>query len=279
MYPIRVEEIAMDISAQFFPDSRLTNISGVDFNGKFEGAITRIPNSKNDWGIAYNSAISSKGRINFTIAHEFGHYLLHRKSLESGIQCGRKDMLRWNSEYGKREAEANEFASYLLMPRNRFEEEMNNGELSLHLLLSVAEGFNVSLTAAILKWLDFTTTRAMLVVGKDGFIDWVWSSESLRRSGVYLQPKKQLIELPARSLAAINDRYFDNQSGVVHSPNVWPFREEVKEMTVHADTHDMTISLLVFPKNSESHWKDIDGDEHIFDSYDKFNSFNEKKSL
>lgn len=153
-------------------------------------------------------------------------------------------MFRWNSEHGQREAEANEFASYLLMPRNLFEKEMLGEDLSLHLLQHVADYLNVSLTAAILKWLTFTTTRAMLVVGKDGFIDWVWSSEPLRKSGVYLQPKKQPIEIPTQSLAVKNDPGFDNRSGITHEPGVWPFKEPVREMTVHAGTYDMTITGL-----------------------------------
>ena len=276
MYPVKIQDIAVDISKQFFPDSPITRITGEDFSGAFEGALARVPNSKDEWGIAYSTAIKSKGRINFTLAHEFGHYLLHRAELKNGIKCKREDMFRWDSEYGQREAEANEFASYLLMPRNLFEAEMQNGDLSLHLLQHVAEHFNVSLTAAILKWLSFTTVRAMLVVGKDGFIDWVWSSETLRKSRVYLQPKKQVIELPTQSLAAKNDPEFDNLAGVTYDPGIWPFKEEVREMTVHADTYDMTITLLVFPKHASSRWEQNEEDPEAFDTYDNFISFNNK---
>jgi hypothetical protein len=34
----------------------------------------------------------------------------------------------------------------------------------------------VSLTAAILKWLEFTPESALLVCSRDGFIDWAVSS-------------------------------------------------------------------------------------------------------
>lgn len=101
MYPVRVKDIAADVSRQFFPDSPITKITGEDFSGGFEGMLRRIPNAKNEWGIVYNTAIKSPGRINFTLAHELGHYLLHRLDLENGvIQCKRQDMFRWNSEYG-----------------------------------------------------------------------------------------------------------------------------------------------------------------------------------
>src|SRR6266571_3775794 len=48
------------------------------------------------WGIFYNSAISSEGRINFTLGHEFGHYLIHRLAYPDGIRCGEQDVVRWD---------------------------------------------------------------------------------------------------------------------------------------------------------------------------------------
>ena len=278
MYPVKIQDIAVELSEKFFPESPITKISGEAFSGHFEGALARIPNTKDSWGIAYNTAIKSTGRINFTLAHEFGHYLLHREALENGIECTRRDMSRWDPEDSQREAEANEFASYLLMPRNLFEAEMKTADLSLHLLQHIADYFNVSLTAAILKWLSFTTTRAMLVVGKEGFIDWVWSSENLRKSGVYLQPKLQPIELPVQSLAAQNDVEFDNLTGVMHRAGVWPFKEDVQEMTLHAETYDMTITLLVFPKDMPPRWNEDEEEPKSFDAYDNFVAFDKRMS-
>ncbi len=272
MYPVRVKDIATDISRQFFPDAPITRISGEDFSGGFEGMLHRVPQTKGEWGIVYNTAIKSSGRINFTLAHELGHYLLHRMDLENGkIQCKRQDMFRWNSEYGQREAEANEFASYLLMPRNLFEDAIKNEEVSLHLLQHVANYFDVSLTAAILRWLQFTNKRAMLVVGDNGFVKWVWSSEGLRKSGVYLQPRKELIELPAQSLAVRNDAATDSLTGLVHPAGIWPFKEDVREMTLNADIYEMTITLLIFPDDAPNRWAQQDEEPELMDTFEKFN--------
>lgn len=275
MYPVKMQEIAIEVSRHFFPEAPITRVTGEDFSGAFEGAITKVPNTKNDWGIAYNTAIKSLGRVNFTLAHEFGHYLLHRQQLENGLKCTREDMYKWDSEYGKREAEANEFASYLLMPINLFENELQNNDISLHLFKHIANYFNVSLTAALLKWLSFTTERAMLISGKDGFIDWVWSSEALRKSGVYLQPKKNVIELPEKSLAVRNDLEFDNLSGLDHEAGVW-FKEPVKEMTVHVNSYDKTITLLLFSKHAPPRWEQNIEEPKEFDSHDQFQSFHHR---
>lgn len=272
-YPLKIADIAVDISKQFYPEAPLTRISGESFSNKFEGVLTRIPQTKNDWGIIYNKDIKSQGRINFTLAHELGHYLLHRMELADGVKCSRFDMLRWNSTEGQREAEANEFASFFLMPRNTFEAMMKGHRIDLHLFQHIADYFNVSLTAAILKWIEFTDMRAMLVVATDGFVKYAKSSDKLYKSGVFLRCKQETIELPAASLAARKDKALDNQAGVYHEANVWPFNEPVQESTLLADFYDMTISLLLFGDYVPVRgFEDAEEEEDTFDRLTKMSS-------
>lgn len=272
LYPVRVQDIAMDLSRNLFPDAPLTRITGENLGDRFEGMLLRVPSSSNEWGIIYNTEIKSSGRINFTLAHEFGHYLLHRAELENGqINCSRQDMLDWDSEHRRREAQANEFASYLLMPRNMFEQQIGKQEISLHLMQDVADRFNVSLTAALLKWLQLTSKRAMLIIGNNGFVKWTRSSDALYKSGVYLQSKKEPIELPQESLALSRDSSIDAKAGITHKLGAWPhFRENVHEMTVHADTYESTITLLLFPDDPPQRWREPDEEPELIDTYDKF---------
>ena len=44
--------------------------------------------------------------------------------------------------------------------------------------------------------MTITKKRAMIVVGKDGFIDWAWSSEPLIKSGIFYAARQSVIELP-----------------------------------------------------------------------------------
>ena len=63
----------------------------------------------------YNQSTQNTDRINFTIAHEFGHYLLHREFFNGAKQCTRRDMSNWCSNDGSIELEANDFAANFLM--------------------------------------------------------------------------------------------------------------------------------------------------------------------
>ena len=107
-FPVDVALVAREYSAQRYPDDPISLVVGKSLPG-FDGALFRAPTGKKGWGIFYNNAITSKGRINFTLAHEFGHYLVHRLAYPNGIRCGEQDVVRWDSEYRVIEHQANEF--------------------------------------------------------------------------------------------------------------------------------------------------------------------------
>lgn len=270
-FPVDVAAIAREYSKQVFPDEPITLVQGEAMSKNFEGMLVPNPNQKGEWGIFYNKAISSKGRQNYTLGHELGHYLLHRQEAPDGIKCSGRDMLDWQSEYAQREAQANTFSSFLLMPLDDFRAQANSHKGSMELMQHLADRYDVSITAAILKWLGITDQRAMIVVGKDGFIDWAWSSERLLKSGVFYCARQETIEMPAQSLAVRQDMMIDNLKGITHPKGVWSAKEEVLEMTIFADYHEMTISLLLYPKDPSfklDEEDDEDGD--LEDTYQRF---------
>jgi hypothetical protein len=269
-FPIDVAAIAQDYSRNLFPDEPITLVQGEKLGANFEGALVPNPARNGEWGIFYNSAIKSKGRINFTLGHELGHYLLHRGNSSNPIFCSRRDMWAWDSEYGKMEAEANRFASQLLMPPDDF--RVLTSEFRRPTLAQfepLRDRYEVSLTAAVLKWLEMTTRRAMVVVSKDGFIDWSWCSQPLLRSGVYFKARQQTIPLPAASLAAQGPTAATSE--LLHPPRVWNEREPVFESVIFAEYHDMAISLLIYPADGPSRWSnDLDEAPMLEDTFERF---------
>jgi hypothetical protein len=195
-FPIKVAPLAIEFSRQVFPDAPITLVEGLELSPKFEGMLMPSPRGDGEWGIVYNRAIKSAGRINFTLAHELGHYLLHRHLSPAGIQCSNGAMLDWRSALGAIEAQANTFASFLLMPLDDFRSQIRGQEMSMDLMRHLSDRYEVSITAATLKWLGITERRAMIVIGKDGFIDWAWSSDPLIKSGVFYRARQQVVPLP-----------------------------------------------------------------------------------
>ncbi|MBO6550564.1 MAG: ImmA/IrrE family metallo-endopeptidase [Rhizobiales bacterium] len=273
-FPIKVASLAKEFSKQLFPNEPITMISGDELTDGIEGMLFPKPDESGEWGIIFNSSPTiSKGRINFTLGHELGHYLLHRKRSPEGFKCTMRNMMDWDSEVGRMEAEANKFASYLLMPLDDFREQIKGQKVSMELMLFLAARYEVSVTAAILKWLEFTPKRAMLVFGKSGFIDWAWSSTPLIKSGIFYRARQETIQLPEKSLAAKGAAYSEFPEGIKHPGGVWAGNETVHETTIFSPQKEMSISLLIYPdysshnlyKNSAEFKK-----RREFDTFDKF---------
>lgn len=264
-FPVNVKEVAKEFSRHRFPDDPITMIRGDTLPG-FEGALVPAPSGQKGWGILYNSAISSKGRINFTLAHEFGHYLLHRIDYPKGFHCSGEDMASWESEYGQMEQQANLFAAALLMPLDDFRAQIRpECRPGLDELGACADRYEVSLIAATLRWLQFTQRRSVLVISKDGFILWARSSERALKSGLYYKTRNQPpIEISGSSLAAQRNVVPGHMGEAEHEYDVW-LNVPCKELVLFSDQYDFTISLLHFGDAVERSELDEEPEEDIVD--------------
>lgn len=244
-FPVDVSEVAREYSRHRFPEDPVTFVAGDSLPG-FEGALFRAPAGKKGWGIIYNTEISSRGRINFTLAHEFGHYLLHRLVYPDGLRCGQQNVVRWESELGQVEYEANVFAANLLMPLDDYRRQVDpETQVSLDQLSGCATHYDVSLIAATLRWLEFTKQRAVLVVSRDGYILWAKSSKRALKSGLFFRTSGPPIAIPNRSVAATREGIASERYGIELPPGVW-FNEPCREIPVFSDHYDFTISVLQF---------------------------------
>lgn len=270
-FPIDVAALAQDFSRQVFPDAPITMVGGLDLSKGVEGMLMPRGDGSGEWGIIYNASIRSAGRRNFTLAHELGHYLLHRHLHPSGLKCTNRNMADWDESATKIEGEANTFASYLLMPLDDFRAQIKGRAIDIDMMTELSDRYAVSLTAAILKWMTITDKRAMIVVGKEGFIDWAWSSEPLLKSGVFYRARQEVTELPAASLAAREVDWDTGRHGHHHPAGVWLGSEPVREMTVFSPGNEMSISLLLYPDRAPSRWEMAELEEEpTLDTFDKF---------
>lgn len=256
-FPIDVQTIAMEISNAKYPDDPIAVIRGRFIPG-FEGALSPAPPGKKGWGIFYNSGITSHGRINFTLGHEFGHYLLHRKAYPKGFNCNTEDMATWESEYAQRENEANIFAATLLMPFDDFRAQVDGQHCPDFDEIGIcADRYGVSLIAATLRWLQYTSRRSMLVVSRDGFILWARSSQKALRSGLFFRTRNSPpIPVPSKSLAAKITSMMGSTGVCRFNEGIW-LSQPCTEHVLLSDQYDLTLSLLHFP-NAEHKAESLD---------------------
>ncbi len=250
-FPVDVQPLALEAASIFGWDDPITEVQAAPIKS-FEGALFPDDDRKK-WLLLYNETLTSKGRVRFTQAHELGHYILHRLKREA-FQCSDADMLRWSQDDKDMEAQADLFASYLLMPLDDYRQQVT-GTVDLDVLAKCAERYGVSLTAAILKWLSYTDEKAVVLMSNDGFINWARSSEPAFHAGAFFKTSAGPIELPAGSLAADTSVRHD-RTGTSLPANVWfrhaDSRTPLREMKISADQYDSTITLLCLPRLAEA---------------------------
>lgn len=250
-FPINVQAVAKEISSQIFRDDPITKIEGKNIPG-FDGALFKDPAGKKGWAIFYNDGFQSSGRINFTLAHEFGHYLIHRLLYPEGIQCKERDLIRWESVLGQVEHQANKFAANLLMPLDDYRKLIpDQSKITMDMMDFITGRYGVSLLAALLRWIEYTSMRAVLVVSRSGFILWARSSKAaLKTKAFYRTASSPPIEISSLTIAA-RPREFDQDTariGLKHDAGVW-LDEPCEEFTIFADQYDFTISIIQLGKD------------------------------
>lgn len=243
-FPVMPEQIALEYSKQRFQGEPIATVTARTVEG-FEGALIKSPKHSH-WYILYTPREDLPGRENFTIAHELGHYLVHRSGADR-FECRQEDVLDEDGyRYRQREKEANTFASYLLMPMNDFREQVKGQTISLDLLGHCADRYRASFTAAALKWLEFTQDIAMLVVACDGFALWSKSSQRAQEKHLWWKTGRPIPQgaLIAQTISS------GRPDPVVHPPGVWSYYDPTTELAIVSDRYDLQIALIIYPDTS-----------------------------
>jgi len=130
--------------------------------------------------IKVNSQIQFPERKRFVVAHEIGHFIMH-KDMELpedtfsnfNIFAGMEKSLK----NGAQELEANEFAGELLMPEKLFLKEAVGKKFTPLLIKNLSERFKISLTATVFKYLKYNLHPICIVFLENGRVKY-WKKSS-----------------------------------------------------------------------------------------------------
>lgn len=249
-FPVNVLDLAKDAANQFGWDDPIADVRAEDID-RFEGAL--VPDDeKRRWMLLYNHRIKSEGRIRFTQAHELGHYVLHRH-LRDSFACTEKDVVNLETDERTLEAQADSFAATLLMPLNDFREQLS-GPPTFDDIGACADRYGVSLSAATLRWLKHTDELAVLVVHRDGFMDWAFSSKPALKNGAFFKTRSgPPVPVPQDSIAA-DGSVMHERLGQEAGARIWfPHAEaelSLRELKITASEYDSVMTLLILPRGA-----------------------------
>lgn len=158
--------------------------------------------SGENFGIGYSTAIENPGFINFTIAHELGHYFLsgHVEAL-----FGNADGTHYSASgfvsNSVHEREADAFAAELLMPAQFFKPALQRSGSGFQAIQSLAKTGRTSIVATAIRFSKLCDDPVAVILTTGSQIEWCFLSKELKHCrGVYPLAKGSV--LPTMSATA-----------------------------------------------------------------------------
>lgn len=177
-----LEEIGFDEITELTNSQLVTGFGIIFIAEPLDNADGKIIRGKSKTIIKVNSSIPYPQRIRYVVAHELGHYFLHKK-LEVHTENSRT--LNWfnvenQARRGIQEYEANDFASELLMPEKVFREFVKNKSFSPDLIRDISNRFLTSLTSVVYRLIALDVAPILVVFMADGIVKYWRKSEDLK---------------------------------------------------------------------------------------------------
>ena len=135
-----------------------------------EGCEGRIVFDDDEAVITIDEKIHYEPKKRFVIAHEIGHFRMHRH-LTPGFIDNERTLNEWYAT-GEHELEANCFSAELLMPEKLIRPLFKGAKFNLDLIYSVSDEFQTSVTATLLRYRDLGDYPMALILVKNGVVQW-----------------------------------------------------------------------------------------------------------
>ena len=191
-----------------------------------------------------------KGRVNFSLAHELGHYYLHHAYLLSGASHNSE------SDFASKnpmERQADAFAAALLMPRELFAarvKRQSRGVCTLKDIRRLSEReFGTSITSTALRYCKCEFEACAVVLSREGAVEWADYSTDMQ----FLNMKFIRYGSPVPDDSWTAEVDLDDPSatteGVIDA-DVWfdrPNRSELWEEAMILGRTGLTLTFLSLP--------------------------------
>ncbi|MBS0631623.1 MAG: ImmA/IrrE family metallo-endopeptidase [Verrucomicrobia bacterium] len=207
------------------------------------GAEAHLIRVGNKGGITISDRIMERGRQRFAIAHEIGHWELHAGRTQVFL-CTAADLRDYQSS--PEEIEANTFASELLMPMRMMLPKFKTMEPSLAVAELIANHFEVSLTAATLRYVSKFKLPLMVVFSSKGRVSW-WRRNEDQLDYIFLEQAQSLSpESRAAQLGKGSDLELKQVPWTAWFPHLIEQTGQLYEQARRFENYDITMSLLFF---------------------------------
>jgi len=224
-----------------------------------EGRLTILGNQGL---ITVNSNIPETGKKRFVMAHELGHFELHRTQVKA-ISCNDIDFNEWGKNKVL-ETEANYFAAELLMPEKIFKRKINKKPLSKDFFSYLAQEFQTTLTATSIRFVTLTEEYALVCSEKSEIKWFVIGEEFPYRLDVSGKVHPESLAYDFFKGKSLPESFFPV------SPEAWiddyKFKgnDEIKEMAIPISSYNQVLSFIHIDikddcVEEDNYYRELDG--------------------
>lgn len=206
---LELSQLAEAVAMEYFPDGLILpqqiafenkiTFSYGDYDDCFDGLLQHRSGKFHIFLNLTRNPDKNSARMRYTFSHELGHYYIdeHRNALKSGrtVEHGslnaltRRNLAEWEADY---------FASCLLIPTGKIRKYCLKRPLSSALISDISTDFQVSSSATIFRYLDLSLFPMMIVMAKDGKVEWKMNTRDFK----YWQIPAKEKPVPSASVSA-----------------------------------------------------------------------------
>ncbi len=211
--------------------------------GPLSGAEARLIRDKENGLIRVNSNISLIEQKRSAIAHELGHWELHKDISQIDLYS-EKGMPGYASS-NPYEVEASIFASQLLMPIKLFRPRCESLTPTLNNLKQLAAEFNTTLTSTALRYVEESEYSCAVVFSKDGKVLWWKRSDSCRE--IWIEPGQKVSSNTLANKFFVDDTALEEKGRVPFASWVPDSKyriEEISEQSIRLGRYVVVLTLL-----------------------------------
>ncbi|WP_369283062.1 ImmA/IrrE family metallo-endopeptidase [Oscillibacter sp. GMB15532] len=180
-------------------------------DAKYSGALHKIDG---EYYILINSDCGIPTRINFTKAHELGHFFL--KHPGEKFECSSNDIFTTDIANKPSEVEANRFAAAFLLPQDKMELLVSDDNYDFTTISGIASSYAVSIQTTVIRTITFLQGSFRAVWAVNGIVQWAIKSPHCKQPTLYKgQP------LPPQSIAhkCFADNYIPPKDEYIKVPH------------------------------------------------------------
>ena len=227
------------------------------------------------FGIGYSTRLNNPGFINFTVAHELGHYFLpgHPEKLfatGSGTHASRSGFI--SDDPCEREADL--FAASLLMPSVLFTKALRGAGQGFTAIEQLSQQCVTSITATAIRYAESAEDPVVVVVSSNGLVEYCCLSSAIQElTGITWLKRGDPV--PSTATTARFQEDLENITGGCRADGTSMLDEwldgapriEMKEDVVGLGHYGKTLTVLFTDQTIEQ--EDPDEPEDAYEHWEK----------